>query len=228
MSTLSRRHLVAPTLALALAASLSACSTASEPAAATSTVTMTAASAPATTSSDQTQTDTTVTTAGNPDAASAPTTAHRHTVATSTAGVRTSSGGTADTATPTAVDETEDAPDKGSDRVITLGPVGSHPGGRGFGNSRPPRIDLGGDPTGDISGITWDGWGLDTAEGTGTSYYVPKGKSTSQAVRATARVRAWDPGTCKGETVYRKVAWWFPAYGEKGPRAEDGPIDTCS
>lgn len=231
MSTLSRRHLVAPTLALALAASLSACSAATEPAAATSTVTMTAASAPgsdsAATSSDQTQPDTTATAAGSPDAASTPTTTHRHTVATS-ASHRTSTA----TATPT-TDGTQTtsthtqqaAPTHAG--VITLGTAANHPAGCGFGSARPSRIYLGGDPTGDLSGISWDAWGGSSAEGTGTSYYVPAGKATVDAVKATARVRAYDLGSCHGRTAYRKVVWWFPSYGETGPRAGDGPIDTC-
>lgn len=122
----------------------------------------------------------------------------------------------------TMAEENEDAPDKGSDRVIVLG--SSSGGSQGFGWSRPSRVFLGGDPTGDVRDITWDGWGLDVAEGTGTSSYVPDGKSVSEATQEKARIRAWDPGQCNGKLAYRKVAWWFPGQGETGPVES---IDAC-
>jgi hypothetical protein len=84
----------------------------------------------------------------------------------------------------------------------------------GFGQVRPVEISLGGDPTGILTGITWQSWGGAQATGTGTSTYVAPDQTVAQGTLETATVVAFDLGVCAGAPAYQKVAWYFPQHGE--------------
>jgi hypothetical protein len=98
----------------------------------------------------------------------------------------------------------------------------------GFGHVKPAEISLGGDPTGVLTGISWQSWGGDTATGTGTGTYVAPGQVTAQGVQAMATVVASDLGTCGGGAAYQEVKWYFPGKGETLATGANTTINACS
>jgi hypothetical protein len=98
----------------------------------------------------------------------------------------------------------------------------------GFGQVRPAEISLGGDPTGVLSGITWQSWGGATATGTGTSTYVPPDETVAQGSQQSATVEAFDLGTCGGAPAYREARWYFPEEGESLVTGANNTINTCT
>jgi hypothetical protein len=85
---------------------------------------------------------------------------------------------------------------------------------QGYGQSRPTEISNGGDPTGIVTGITWQSWGGPKATGTGTGSYDPPNQPVSNSIQTTATVVAFDLGTCQGKLMYRAVEWYFPGEGQ--------------
>ncbi len=111
----------------------------------------------------------------------------------------------------------------------TLGLAGSFgPSGVGFGQVTPTEISLGGDPTGVLTGITWQSWGASQATGTGMSTYVAPGQAVAQGTQETATVVAFDLGTCQGARAYQQVTWYFPQHGQTPSDNGASPIDACS
>jgi hypothetical protein len=98
----------------------------------------------------------------------------------------------------------------------------------GFGEVKPAEISLGGDPTGVLTGITWQSWGGDVATGTGTSTYVGPNQSAAQGVEERATVVASDLGTCGGSTAYQQVKWYFPEQGETLNTGANSTINACA
>jgi hypothetical protein len=97
----------------------------------------------------------------------------------------------------------------------TLGQaVGNFFEGQGFGQVRPTSFFNGGDPTGRVTGITWESWGGRTATGSGTGYWVGPNQSTAGGGPAPATVEAFDLETCAGKPMYGAVEWYFPEHGE--------------
>jgi hypothetical protein len=84
----------------------------------------------------------------------------------------------------------------------------------GYGTTEPTEVFNGGDPTGDISDVTWSGWGGMEATGSGTSTYVPAGDDVADGYPAPATIVAFDLGTCGNGPAYTAVEWYFPEYGE--------------
>ncbi len=80
----------------------------------------------------------------------------------------------------------------------------------GYGETRPSVVFNGGDPTGLVTGITWDSWGGDVATGSGYSDFVPDGYAVAEGHQAKVRIYAWDPGPCADQQAYRLVDWYFP------------------
>jgi len=82
----------------------------------------------------------------------------------------------------------------------------------GWGTPAPRNSPLGGDPSGTISHIRWDGWGrpvatghgLHAISGTGGGYYQKLGR---------IELRAYDIGTCRHSRrlAYRRMVVRFPA-----------------
>jgi hypothetical protein len=98
----------------------------------------------------------------------------------------------------------------------------------GFGAVRPPEISLGGDPTGILTGITWQSWGGAQATGTGTSTYVAPGQTVAQGTQESATVVASSLGTCKGGPAYQQVVWYFPEQGQTPADNGFSPIQACA
>ncbi|HSZ38280.1 MAG TPA: hypothetical protein VK773_14390 [Acidimicrobiales bacterium] len=98
----------------------------------------------------------------------------------------------------------------------------------GFGQVKPAEISLGGDPTGMLTGITWQSWGGSTASGTGSSTYVAPGQTAAQGMEETATVVASGLGTCGGGTAYAQVKWYFPEQGETLSTGANSTIDACT
>jgi hypothetical protein len=84
----------------------------------------------------------------------------------------------------------------------------------GYGTAEPTQVFNGGDPTGDVSDITWTGWGTAHATGSGTSTYVPPGEDVASGYPAPATIVAFDLGTCGNGPAYTAVEWYFPQYGQ--------------
>jgi hypothetical protein len=97
-------------------------------------------------------------------------------------------------------------------------PVLGHPWGpyqEGYGEPHPTRIFNGGDPTGLVRDIRWQGWGNSTAIGYGISTYVWPGTGVAaNGPVPGARVVAFHLGSCRGRPSYNAVEWYFPRYGE--------------
>ncbi len=87
-------------------------------------------------------------------------------------------------------------------------------GSTGFGSVKPAVISNGGDPTGTVSGISWSSWGRSQAVGIGKSDYVGPNQSVASGTQETARVVAFDLGTCGDVSMYRAVEWYFPSHGQ--------------
>lgn len=98
----------------------------------------------------------------------------------------------------------------------------------GFGQVKPAQISLGGDPTGMLTGITWQSWGGDTATGSGTSTYLGPDQPAAQGMQEIATVVASDLGTCGGAPAYQQVKWYFPEQGETLSSGANSTINTCS
>ena len=84
----------------------------------------------------------------------------------------------------------------------------------GFGTPRPSRVYFGGVSSGSVDSITWDDWGGETARGNGTGFYVAPGAIQADNQESPAKIVAFDLGDCGGTLAYRKITWYFPAFGE--------------
>jgi hypothetical protein len=102
----------------------------------------------------------------------------------------------------------------------TLGLVGAWFEGVGFGQVEPPRIFLGGDPTGLLTSINWSSWGAAEATGTGTGWYVAPHEPTAKGSYHSAVVVSFDLGTCDGHAAYEEVEWYFPGEGQVFVRSD--------
>jgi hypothetical protein len=102
------------------------------------------------------------------------------------------------------------------------------PSGVGFGQVEPAAIALGGDPTGIVTGITWQSWGGAEATGTGRGTYVGPNQTAAQGTMEMATVVAYDLGTCKGAPAYLLVTWYFPAQGQTLHSGAMPAVNACA
>ena len=115
-------------------------------------------------------------------------------------------------------------PHPGSSGDVVLGAKGflNHIVQTGWGTARPRTIFGGGDPSIQITGIRWKGWGSDTAVGVGraTAFHLGKG-GTYYKARVRAELRATKIGRCSknGPRAYMDLKTRTP---EK-PGAPMGP-----
>lgn len=97
----------------------------------------------------------------------------------------------------------------------TLGvPTGTFSHGSGFGQVKPKEVFNGGDPTGLVTSIRWQGWGGAQAVGTGRSDYVGPNQIVAAGKIESVRIVAFDLGTCNGRYMYAAVEWYFPGHGQ--------------
>jgi hypothetical protein len=85
-------------------------------------------------------------------------------------------------------------------------------GAVGFGQVRPKEVYNGGDPTGMVTSITWSGWGNAQATGSGRSLWVGPNQPVAAGTEESARIVAFDLGTCNGHYMYAAVEWYFPQH----------------
>jgi hypothetical protein len=117
----------------------------------------------------------------------------------------------------------------GSGTSPTLGVSSAFgPSAVGFGQVRPAEISLGGDPTGVVTGVTWQSWGGGQATGSGTSTYVGPNQSVAQGTQEMATVVASDLGSCGGKPAYQQVKWYFPQQGETLSTGANSTINACT
>ncbi|MFE4470992.1 hypothetical protein ACFRFH_19450 [Leifsonia sp. NPDC056824] len=127
------------------------------------------------------------------------------------------------TATPTAT-----ALPAGTEPVLaTPSAFSSTEGVEGFGTAQPARIYQGGDPTGEVRGITWINWGDPTAYGYGTACYVGPNQGVADCRETPAVVIASNLGSCGGVPAYENVGWWFPGVEGDKNSAEGSDIRDC-
>lgn len=99
----------------------------------------------------------------------------------------------------------------GSSGSPVLGWKGAFPHGKGFGSAKPSTVFLGGDPTGRVSSITWNGWGRGQAVGYGTGWCP--GKSVAAGHPCAAALHVSRLGTCHGRRAYGQLAFAFKMAG---------------
>jgi hypothetical protein len=96
----------------------------------------------------------------------------------------------------------------------TLGVASVVPGGAGFGQVKPSKVDYGGDPTSFVSNVKWSSWGGGRAVGHGTALWVWPGWCVAcGGVELPATVVAFGRTTCQGHSAYAYVEWFFPSRG---------------
>jgi hypothetical protein len=89
----------------------------------------------------------------------------------------------------------------------TLGVVWS-PTQRGYGRVAPSTVDNGGEPTGIVDYVRWQGWGTPRAVGTGKGW-LPTDNPRSLFRRASVKLVASNLGTCHRKPAYRTIEWFF-------------------
>jgi hypothetical protein len=141
-------------------------------------------------------------------------------------GTSTTTSSTPGTTTTTT---TTTKPSTASGAPPTLGLASAFgPSSAGFGQVRPSEISLGGDPTGMVSGISWQSWGGARASGTGTGTYVGPGQTAAQGSPEPADVVASGLGTCGGAPAYQQVTWYFPTEGQSLSTTTVSTVDACT
>jgi hypothetical protein len=88
--------------------------------------------------------------------------------------------------------------------------LGSHAAlayGAGFGTVEPRTVYLGGDPTGQVSSITWHNWGSGRAVGFGRGWCP--GSSVASGHSCLAAVHVYGLGSYHGRPAHRALAFYF-------------------
>ena len=93
-----------------------------------------------------------------------------------------------------------------------LGWAHAFPNGAGFGRVTPRHVYLGGDPTGNVTGVRWSGWGAGETIGMGTGW-CPR-QSVAHGYYCSVSLHAFDLGWCHGRSAYRMLSFYF----KPGPR----------
>ena len=100
---------------------------------------------------------------------------------------------------------------------------GGPPSSEGFGQVKPGKIFLGGDPTGLVCAIHWTSWGGQFAIGTGTGFYVGPNQITAAGRQAPAVIVLYHLATWHGRPAYTKYTWYFTQGG-----STYGGVTHCS
>jgi len=79
--------------------------------------------------------------------------------------------------------------------------------GAGFGTAKPRTVYLGGDPTGEVTSITWHHWGAKRAVGFGRGWCP--GQSVAAGHPCSAALHVSELGTCHGRRAYLEIAFYF-------------------
>jgi hypothetical protein len=95
----------------------------------------------------------------------------------------------------------------GSTPPPVLGWKAAFPNGKGFGAVKPRMVFLGGDPTGEVSSITWHHWGRGRTVGFGRGWCP--GRSVASGHPCLAALHVSGLGTCHGRRAYRRLAFNF-------------------
>jgi hypothetical protein len=88
-----------------------------------------------------------------------------------------------------------------------LGWAHAFPNGKGFGVVTPRHVFLGGDPTGDVTGVRWHGWGGTKSTGFGTGWCP--GRSVAAGYHCSVSLHAFDLGRCHRRRAYRMLKFYF-------------------
>ena len=88
-----------------------------------------------------------------------------------------------------------------------LGSAHAFPDGKGFGQIQPRHVFLGGDPTGDVTGVRWHGWGAGETTGFGIGWCP--GRTVAAGHSCPVSLHAYDLGSCHGRRAYRALAFYF-------------------
>ncbi len=110
-----------------------------------------------------------------------------------------------------------------------------NPDSCGWGTAAPKNFSLGGDPSGTISGIRWEGWGKSTATGHGLHAIFGPGGDGYYHKLARIELRAYDIGRCPDsrQIAYRRMIVREPSrpggpLGRWHGFSVTGTTSTCS
>lgn len=90
-------------------------------------------------------------------------------------------------------------------------PTAFRPSGVGFGKVMPRGVFLGGDPTGEVSRLSWRHWGSSTAVGFGQGWCP--GKDVASGHPCLASLHVSNLGACHGRNAYRLMTFYFRPNG---------------
>lgn len=88
-----------------------------------------------------------------------------------------------------------------------LGSGRAFPNGAGFGAAAPRQVFLGGDPTGNVTGLHWHGWGRARTTGFGTGW-CPR-QSVANGFSCPFSLHASNLGRCHARRAYRTLVFYF-------------------
>ena len=94
-----------------------------------------------------------------------------------------------------------------------LGWTHAFPNGAGFGHVKPSHVYLGGDPTGEVTSVHWQGWGGAKTVGHGTGW-CPR-SSVADGYHCSVSLHVSNLGSCHGRRAYRVLVFYF----KPGPHA---------
>jgi hypothetical protein len=86
------------------------------------------------------------------------------------------------------------------------------PNQEGYGQVRPGRVYMGGDPTGLFTDVRWHSWGGAMATADATGIYAPG--TVADGKPEPVRLVAFKLGYCRGTYAYQAMASYFPRIGE--------------
>jgi hypothetical protein len=94
-------------------------------------------------------------------------------------------------------------------RTLTpvLGAKRAFPNGAGFGMVKPRHVFLGGDPTGNVTSLSWHNWGRQQSTGFGTGWCP--GRSVASGHPCAVSLHVYALANCHRRRAYTKMAFYF-------------------
>jgi hypothetical protein len=95
----------------------------------------------------------------------------------------------------------------GRSSTPVLGSRQAFPNGAGFGTVKPRHVFLGGDPTGNVTSVSWRNWGSQRSAGFGTGWCP--GRSVASGHSCSVSLHAFRLGSCHHRRAYTAMTFYF-------------------